>query len=233
MKSVSKLAIAAILLSTSASFAATYNLSDDFSNDVGADNPWSYGTYGLGGDYTTFSTFTQVTNVEGLGLDGYEPTRFFGILQNTGTSQVTRNGTQFFDPGAVVIHPNSNGEVAVVRWTAQEDTSLTLAGSLDPADIFSTEVGFNIFDEGTSLFSTAINSGNPNDSFSLAFSVSAGDRIDFVLDWGADNSWVFDAIDLSAEFVTADVSAVPLPASLPALLAGLGAFGALRSRRKS
>ena len=125
---------------------------------------------------------------------------------------VTRNGTDHviralgitWAPAQLALHPGRDGDYAALRWTAPEASEVRLAAVFRSiAEHATTDV--HVLHNGRPLFDGAIHVGGagPQAEFAQAFSVAAGDHLDFICgfgngDYGADTTALAVRIDPGA-----------------------------------
>jgi hypothetical protein len=96
------------------------------------------------------------------------------------------------------MHPGPSGAQAVVRWTAPASGTYAIQGFFEGLDFVgptTTDVHI-LLNSSTSLFSGNISSFEVPLTFTLSLSVSAGDKIDFVVGFGSDGNYLFDSTGL-------------------------------------
>ena len=212
--------------------APSWNAANDFNASTNPSGAWSYGwTSTLGGAFTAFSI-----NGAGYGVDLWQKSGWPAVFHNPTSSALdTWSGTAHLEPGVLVAHPGSQGELAVVRWTAQSSGSyavnagfygISQSGQVTTTDVHVLKNGVSSFDglveghwayENVRVGPTVLN-----------FSLNAGDHVDFVVGYGSNNDYHFDSTRLDAT-----ITAVPEPETYAMLLAGLGLVGVIARRRKT
>ena len=232
------LSVAAILLAASSASAATWNAADDFSTTANPNGPWSYGYLTDLSDSGTFTTLPARSSgsLEGWRNPDLTESGFPLVAQNTGVVNLGFSDV-ILAPGALLLHPGRDlGPYVAIRWTAPTAGTFDIAGAFSTLDatgtaVTSTDVSVRRNGSAESSGSLTGSSLTELASFNLSLSLAAGDLIDFAVSPGSDN-FFGDSTGFEAT-ITQDTSVgvIPLPASLPLLLAGLGAIGLIRRRR--
>jgi len=92
------------------------------------------------------------------------------------------------------LHPGANDELSVVRWTAQPSGTFLLQGAARGLDFYTSTNFLAILNSERQLFSATISSKrNPPVFFHRTLTVSAGDTIDFVVNFGQNGSYFNDS----------------------------------------
>jgi hypothetical protein len=199
-----------------------FDAAADFSATNNPNGVWSYGwSSTLGG---SFILDTDRQNVNGIdfwrGDIGQDGSPFIG---HNGTANPQTFGTGLYQPGQLGFHPGPGGQFAVVRWVAPQAGLFNVAASFTGLDFAAgTTTDVHVLQNNAILFSDLINGFGDTKSFTSALSVSAGDRIDFVVGVGPDGSFVSDTTGLGAVIAS---PSVPEPATLTLL--GFGTVGLL------
>ncbi len=196
----------------------------DFSTASNPNGQWGYGFS------TSLGAFTPYTSTGNFGGNANLP-GWFGILnppfsepwviKNTSGSTQTVSGLQL-GAGELAFHPGQTGQFSIVRWTAPTADTYTINGFFDARDRFNgTTVDIHVLENGSSLFNMNLSGVlGTQKPFSFVRSLNAGDRIDFVVGFGTDNSFFNDSTGLSATISTPD-TVVPEPSSVALLGMGL------------
>lgn len=144
---------------------------------------WSYGrrakadlaSTGL----TLFGTLAQ-RHTDGV-ISGWEAPNYCGVLVNTTDAPGFYLGSRPVHPGEMYLHPGSNLEYAIIRWTAPQAGTYVVTGFWQD---FSWGMGdggsAHIVVNGTVVFGTEFDNGN-GACETRVLSLSAGDTIDFAL----------------------------------------------------
>jgi thermitase len=179
---------------------ASYSAVADFSSSQNPNSYWSYGYKTLSG--STFTSFSSNINLFGAGLDSWSQGSCcpFVTRNNTGTTYTYPSATWVTQPADVLnLHPGSNGDKAVVRWTAPSSGTYTIEGryqGIDSTGPTTSEVA--IFHNSTSVFTGAVNGYGNQATFSVTRTVAAGDTIDFQVGYGSNNNYSYDSTGLAA-----------------------------------
>lgn len=213
--------------------AATFDAAADFDAGANPSGPWSYGTYTLLDEPSTFTTMASQSSLFGLsGFDGYSSGGSHIIAKNTNAFAISP-GTPTYSAGSLILHPSSTGDQAVVRWTAATSGTYDVDGGFFWTDLvgLGTTTDGSIYLNETLQFSGDVNGlANQNAEFDLTLTVNSGDTLDFVVGWGLDRNFFFDSTELQATIVDVSAPAIPLPAGLPLLLCGFGVLAMVRKR---
>jgi Repeat of unknown function (DUF5648) len=159
-----------------------FNIATDFSIATNPNGAWSYGYKASSG--SPFQLFnTPTVNAFGVvGFDrwntpsvGAEPHVMFNKT-NTDLNYVT-----FTVPAKTLqLHPGSNGEIAVARWTAPSSGTYQLNAIFRANDNTTTLV--NILKNGVNLFNNSISGTGMIASYNAPISIVANDTLDFLVD---------------------------------------------------
>lgn len=213
---------------------------------------WSFhGSTAANGATLTALTAGNAGN-QGAAYQGWSGVSTAGTATVYGTNTASPAQYEIFSNGDVnggvvgtdlLLHPGQGGnadEYVIVRYTVADDSAYTagtgtISGSFRELVIGGGaavgSVSVAIYQNSTSLFSTAGNQSTPNaltaaeGAFNLTgLTLSTGDTIDFVV--GINGHFGADETALNAQI---SVDVIPEPSV--ALLSVLGAFGLLRRRR--
>lgn len=192
-------AMAMVFLTCGVSFAATYDLTKDFSNEANPNGVWSYGWSQSRG--TTFNLDTQsytgwwFGNVKSWVNDA----EFSGANNHIlyAVSDVS-HPTVSVPAGTVSVHPGPSGQNTVIRWTAPATRNYRIEGSFTGNDFaYPTTTDVAILLAGHEIFTGNINSYRIPLFFSLVQQVNAGETIDFTVGFG-NGSYYGDSTGLQA-----------------------------------
>ena len=94
-----------------------------------------------------------------------------------------------WESGSLAAHPGPNGEYAVVRWTAPDDTTCQISAIFKDTTKGKTTTDVHVLHNGKSLFESFINvkNGNSIAECSESVTVRKGDILDFVVGQGNGN----------------------------------------------
>jgi len=219
MKSLASAAIVFTLLQSPVAHAA-WDATADF-NATTITNPngvWSYGydpAATAGYQLKTFDLFTATL----LPIAWQDSTYVYSMApnfeKNTATSRIA--GTL---PGQIALHPGpaTNGDAAILRFTAPQTGSYSIRAQFFAGDLGETEAWAVLNNDFLAPLG-ALGTTNLNPKFSIgALSLAADDTVDFVV--GNRGSYFGDTTPL-----TAQISVVPEPGIPMLLLLGLGCIG--------
>ncbi|WP_226586850.1 PEP-CTERM sorting domain-containing protein [Microseira wollei] len=211
----------------SPSLAATFNAAADFSTTNNPNGVWQYGwSSSLG---STFNLYPNFTNDAGfVGWRDPSITYFSApTVVNNNTGSPINVSTVTLEPG-LTFHPGFNGQYSIVRWTAPEDGTYSLATKFAGADFVGpTTTDVHVLHNGISLFNDLVNGFGASSAklFTNTLFVNAGDTIDFAVGYGNGNFYS-DSTSLAATISSATPpESVPEPGSALGLLV-FGTFGA-------
>jgi hypothetical protein len=198
------MAIGVLLLIPQAGSAQTqilatpdYDAVKDFSIISNPNGVWSYGWQSSLGSPLNPYAVTDTTTVSGMSA-WLESGTYSGnppFVAHNDTNMVICFGTFCVPRSYLHLHPGLNNEVAVVRWTAPSSGSFRLQGAVAGLDFqFPTTTTFYVvFNSNRFLFSATIYSYKSPLSFHHVLTVSAGDTLDFAVDFGQDGSYLGDS----------------------------------------
>lgn len=228
MLSLKNFAVAGLLGSLAT--VAHADLMSDWSISNGNPNGvWTYGKLtSLGGTFTAADT-SGTGSVSGASFDQwYFATATFPLISrlNSGSLAGYNGGDGLISVGEVFIHPSSNNELAVVRYTAPSSGLFDLSGYFGAGDGIgngaSGKVDTYVYKNSTPLWSVLDTPSTQTFSLS-AVSLSANDTIDIIVGFGSDQ-YNYDSTPVN-------LSVTPVPE--PATIAGLGlALAAFAKRRR-
>jgi hypothetical protein len=182
---------------------------------------WSYGFRSsvATANLTLFSAAQHGNALGATGLEGYSGGAGPDVTVNVTTATISTNFGFGPNPGIgpleMRLHPASNNDFAVVRWTAPIDGMFAVSAYWRDDDLHGGNGATgHIVLNGVSLFDTTwANGGSAALESPLMISVFAGDKLDFLV--GAAGDWSYDSTAFNATIV-----AVPEPGSV--ILLGLG-----------
>lgn len=126
-------------------------------------------------------------------------------------------------------HPGPSGEFAVARWTAPATGSYSITAAFSNSDTSGATTTVFVRQNSTTLASGNVDLSTPFSYSVSALSVTAGDLIEFSLNYGTNFSYGFDST-----VTVAVITAIPEPGAWTALAgaAMLGVAGWRRNRRR-
>lgn len=225
MRRLSRLALALACLAAPVALPAQYAPNTAFASGTNPSGPWSFGWKSTPtSGFAAFGVYHYFPNFYGPGLD-------YARWSDGSTygGAYYYNGTVGAGNGVVALHPGFSGEIATVRFTAPTTASYTFAGSFMYSFLTSSDA-YVVLNDAMTLASGFINGGSPTLSFNLLLSLTAGDRVDFLVGTGG-NGYTSDStiLDLSADEMA---STVPEPASLALVGTGLAGVLVVGRRRR-
>jgi hypothetical protein len=139
-------------------------------------------------------------------------------LKNSTGSPVANNGSTIYQPGQLGLHPGESNVDSIVRWTAPSSGTFGINVTFSGLDLNGASTDVHVLLDGISIFNSVV-SPNPA-SFATSGSLTAGDRIDFVVGNGG-NGITDDTTGLSATIV-------PEPGTLALVAMGLASLLSFR-----
>ncbi len=214
--------------------AMIYDLAADFSLVGNPNGVWSYGTTGttLNGALTPFnfssSSFGGHTNIHAwAGTETAFGFNYPFVAKNTaGTTQIVGGGFVSVLAGQIISSPSPTGAYSVSRFTAPATGLYQLDAVFQGRDTRGATTDVHVLLNGFSLFSGSVNGFDTpsNQSYSGLHSLMAGDRLDFSVGYGPNQTFNSDSTAIAAT-----VSAVPEPSALALVAAS---FSVLSWRRR-
>jgi hypothetical protein len=229
---------AASVLASAGAVAQTYDPTTGFSGTNGGSSVWSYGySTSLGGAFNAFTTFADIVAAPSQGgtlqaWSGPSPNDVPWIGKS-GASGFTCCNSVTIDPNTLTLHPR-DGQYAVLQFTAPTSSQYSFSGSFFNQDTGQSNSQGATTDvhvrTATALLFNGFLTGGANQpavTFGGSVSLMAGQVLSFWV--GPDTgpgTFFFDSTGL-----TASVTAVPEPATVALMLAGLGVVGFLARHR--
>jgi hypothetical protein len=179
--------------------AAEYDAVRDFSITSNPNGVWSYGWEASLGSALNLYTVTDVTSVPGISAWLAQGTFLRNpplVAHNDRTSVICPPSTFCVPPEYLDLHPGINNEVSVVRWTAPTNGNFKIEGAAVGLDQTTTTTTlYVLLNSGSALFTIPIdNYRSPLFfRFPCALAMSAGDTLDFAVDFGADGDYYYDS----------------------------------------
>jgi hypothetical protein len=199
-----------------------WTLAGDFSAVSSTAGAWSYGwTPTLGGTFTPYDHLNTAGAVQiWTTASGYP------ALEFNPTGSLIQLGTVFFPATTVVQHPGPGGEFSVARWTAPATGIYAITAAFVSSDAASATTGVFVRQNSSTLASGNVDVSTPFAYSLSSLSLTAGDTIEFSLNYGLNFNYGFDTT-----VTIAVITAVPEPMT-SALLAGAAALGAAIWQRR-
>jgi hypothetical protein len=194
------------ILSAVPATAQTFDPAVDFSTSANPSGVWSYGwTQTLGSSF-----ILDAIRENNSGLDFWEgsivgdPRTLFPYVVHNGTdSTIAVFGTVSVAAGQLGLHPGPGGEYSVVRWTAPAPGSYSVTAAFRGIDFGPTTTDVHVLQNGVSLFDGAVSALGSGPTYVGVQSISTGDTIDFVVGYGANQTYFNDSTGLAASIVAA------------------------------
>lgn len=178
----------------------TYDVATEFSATANPNGTWSYGWRDAGG----FHLFTERREVAPnvlfwTGGDGPlgEPT----AGKNEGSTSTAVSPTMSYEPGEFALHPGRAGQMAVVRWTSPETRIYNIDVLFAGVDDVGTTTDVHVTLDGVE-FSSGIINGATSVAFSGEHLISEGDQLEFVVGFGANQTFWSDTTRLEVRIAS-------------------------------
>jgi hypothetical protein len=193
-------------------FTSGYSAPKDFDlrNPNGV---WSYGwTAASGGplqrypDLRTLSDGTQYLTDPAIASLGAP-----SVIYNP-TANVALPGNFPLLPGQLGLHPGPARQRSVVRWTAPEASTVTVAALFTGRDLLPTTTDVHVVRNGEELWSRAVHRFRAGPYFESTLEVQAGDTLDFAVGDGG-NGFISDSTGLDVVLVPHPVAPPPAPST--------------------
>lgn len=217
---VSLLSLFLFLIGISLSQAGViHNAANDFSISSNPNGVWQYGSTS-----TLYSSF-NLSNTSGTaaGVDYWinNWTQAHPFIIYNPTNSDVNYGPATLKPGQLAVHPGPNNEYPVLRFVASTSGIYDLSAEFEGIDRDGVTTDVHVLHNGNSIFSGSVNGfgSASRQSFSSAFTLNAGDSVDFKVGYGANGNYFSDSTAVSVIFTT---STVPEPSS--AIIVGLPAL---------
>jgi hypothetical protein len=183
--------------------STTYDVAADFLSAPDPTSPWRYGRAPAGGG--EFSPDVRVDLQDGLtawGAPGSDPLP--AVFQNSRSQAGVFFGTIGLAAGEVALHPGSQGQHAIVRFTAPEDGSylVTAAFAGRDADFGGTDAHIRVND--VEIFGQEVTAGGSASPPPTTLHLTAGATVDFRIGFGANGTYYSDSTGLAATIVKTD-----------------------------
>lgn len=225
--------------------APVYDAAADFSIGSNPSGVWSYGYSATVGGTFVLDTLSATSMFGNSNFDAWLPTNAETSSPNhpfeaRNTAATIEQGAGLrLPPGGLGLHPgpDANNEYSIVRWTAPSSGVYDVAAAFTDRDNSDpllvtpgATVDVHILLNGISVYDSIINRdgwGLGPAGYGSLLSLSVGDRIDFTVGRGQNDTFISDSTGL-----VATINFVPEPSSL--ILAALGIVGlaAWRWQRK-
>lgn len=195
-----------------------FHVATSFSTDSNPNGLWSYGyKNGIAGPLILNSEFGR-----DLGLVYWRSNLVSGIpaiwFNSQSTTQTNAAGTVVLAPGQLAIQPGPNGELGIIRFIAPSNGIYRVTGAYSGVAPQGTTTYVYLARNGATFFETSANGFGPGTSpaFNVSTSLQAGDNLEFVVTWGANQNSALDATGIAATICW--VSDLPPPPPPPTIV---------------
>lgn len=201
--------------------AQAYDAATDF--DL-VNNPSGVWSYGYSPNFSSISLFTTQFALAPA-VEGWRRTSPSEpwIAKNTTASLVTF-GTASIKAGQLTLHPSNDGSRSLIRFTAPTAGLYSFSAAFEQRNTLASSVDVHVVHNSSPIWSGLSSTFNVPVSTSGTVTLAAGDTLTVAV--GPDGSYVNDWTG-----VAFGVTAVPEPATMAALGAGL--FGLIARRKRS
>lgn len=204
--------------------AVVYDAVTDFSIQNNPAGTWSQGyTRTLGSPFAIHST-AQLNYIPGADrwtTPAIDPS-LATARNNTGQTVTGSPGTYSPPPGMLVLHPAFDGTCDVVRWTAPSTGEIIISGKFTGLDVVTTVADTDVhilYNSTVDLIHAPILHGLGSEyAFSVTYSVTAGDAIDFVVGKGPSGLHQNDSTGLQATIALDPTLVFPLKGTTAGLV---------------
>jgi len=182
----------------------TYDAVKDFSIQSNPNGVWSYGWESTLGSTLNLYTVTDTTSVPGISAWLASGTYFADppYVAHNDTGKQICPSSFCLPPTYLHLHPGPSGQLSVVRWTAPSSGRFIVQAGfvgLDYAGPTSTYVHVLLNSKKSLLTAPITKYQWPLSCDPRGFTVSAGDTIDFIVDWGKDANYGFDSTGIEGK----------------------------------
>jgi len=180
----------------------TWNATTDYSECRNPNGAWTYGwTTTLG---SAFNTYAYTISGPGCPIVYWQQPGIgaLNIDKNWSTSPVTC-ATWTMPPQSLGMHPGSNNQHAVLRWTAPRAGPYRIRASFIGIDFaYPTTTDVYVLRNSVPILSGIVNRYGSGPELTTTITLAAGDRIDFSV--GANGSYVGDHTGVDVEVLATD-----------------------------
>lgn len=207
-----------LLVLGAASFSARaqdFDAARDFSLTNNPNMAWSYGWRAPGPGAFSLATLVTPTMDPALFVWQGKPENsfFYGVphVMFNASSQQTANASTTYRPRKITMVPGPVGELAIIRWTAPSAGNIRVEAEFTGRDPATTTTAFVLLGNET-RFLQAVNRFGPSGAavFTTNVVVTAGDTIDFGINYGAGGNWMFDTTEVEARITYMSQPGTPL-----------------------
>ena len=176
---------------------ADYDAVRDFSIISNPNGAWSYGWMSPLGSSLNLYTVTDTTTFSGLsawletGMTMYAPP----LVGHNDTQSTLCYLSFCVPPSYLQLHPGVNDEISVVRWTAPTSGSFLFQGKVVGLDHGgpTTTSYYVVLNSTRVIFSGNINTYKSPVPLRRTLAMSAGDTLDFAVDFGQNSNYNADS----------------------------------------